>query len=285
MLRPGKSVTRTERRVRVCFVKMRTLLLAAVSLLLCLTALGQSCPAPGQHGGSGAASGPSTLHGNLVFHDELRQWLGLKLDRPTCGQTDIQLIFVDAKAWRSAASFRGCAITLTGTLFYAPTGYFSAEMAVSLPALKPDSSCHPFPVEPDPTTTPIPLDLKRFGASITVDYRGNGHVSVRVWESANKQALQPWEAFVHYHLIQGKHYNLTGAEDVIWFGCRGDFRISDLKQTPQAPNGFIQNEPDSPGTVLQDVHGVNRVEFGCEKTPASPSQARKLPERSKPHNS
>jgi hypothetical protein len=209
------------------------------------------------------ASVASTLHGTLILQGELRKWLGLKLDLPACGQDEIQLVFSDAKDLRSAESFRGCAVSATGKLFDTPTGYYSAEIAISDPLLKADSSCHPLPVEPDPTAAPIPTSLKSFRASITVDYWGKGHVEVRVWRSASNAVLKPWQSFAHY--------GLAGGEDVMWFGCREGFSTKGMTQTPKSPDGFIEGDGDSQSTVLQDMHGVNKVEFACEKKPEGAS--------------
>jgi len=235
---------------------MRPFVLLVFPLFLGSVASGQNCPLT-QERGPGEASAPSTLRGTLVFHDELRQWLGLQLEQQACGEADVQLIFSDAKAWRIAESFRGCAISATAKLFDSPTGYYSAQIAMADPELKPDPSCHPFPIRPDPTSAPIPKDVKSFRASITVDYRGKGHVAVQVWDAASKQPLEPWQAFVHYHL--------TGGTDVMWFGCHADFKIGDMTQAPKSPSGFTQVDENLPGTVLQNVEGVNKVEFSCKK--------------------
>ncbi|SRR6266849_2115384 len=262
----GKRVNQdfdfADESVGVFLWRMRPLVILLAALLLSVAASAQNCPMSDARGPA-EASAASTLHGTLILHDELRKWLGLKLDLPTCGQDEIQLVFPDAKALRSAESFRGCAVSATGKLFDTPTGYYSAEIAISDPLLKPDSSCHPLPVEPDPSAAPIPTGLKSFRASITVDYRGKGHVEVRVWRSTNNAVLKPWQSFVHY--------GLTGGEDVMWFGCRKGFSIKGMTQTPKSPDRFIGGDGDSQSTVLQDMQGVNKVEFACEKKPESAS--------------
>jgi len=254
-------------KVGVSLWKVRPLFIWFLSVFPFLAASAQNCPVRDERGPA-EASTASTLHGTILLHDELRQWLGLKLEQPACGQAEIQLVFSDIKAMRSAETLRGCTASATGNLFDSPTGYYSAEIAISNPKLKTDSSCHPFPVKPDLSIAPIPSNLKSFRASITVDYRGKGHVDVRVWQDANNELLQPWQSFVHYFL--------TGGQDVMWFGCREGFRIRGTTQTPKSPDGFIEDNRDFPGTVLQDMQGVNKVEFACEKEPQSPS-SRKAP--------
>lgn len=243
--------------IGVSLVEMRFLGILAVVLGACLTANAQNCPLLREQGFA-EASAPSALHGALIFHDELRHWLGLMPDQPACGQTEIQLVFKDAESFRRAKSFRGCTITVTGKLYDSPTGYYSADMAIADAELKPDSSCHPLPIEPDVTTAPVPSGLKSYRALITVDYRGKGHVDFRVWENGNKRMLQPSAAFVRY--------NITGGGDVIWFGCREGFNVHTIMQTPQPTDGTITRDEEFSGTVLQDLEGINTVEFGCEKS-------------------
>ena len=240
---------------------MRLLSSLFLSLIPFLTICAQNCPVRGERGPA-EASTASTLHGTIAHHDELREWLGLKLERPACGQDEIQLVFSDMKAQRNAETFQGCAVSVSGKLFDVPTGYYSAEIAISDPTLESDSSCHPFPVKPDPTIVPIPTDLKSFHASITVDYRGRGHTEVRVWRSAKNEVLQPWQSFVYYQL--------TGGQDVLWFSCHDGFSVHGKTQTPKSPNGFA-GDTGAPRTVLQDMRGVNTVEFVCKREPQNAS--------------
>jgi hypothetical protein len=113
---------------------------------------GQTCPGHSEHGLDNAQR-PSVLHGILLVHDEIRKWIGLKLDQPACGQTEVQLVFSKAGAWREAEALRGCIVTATGKLYDSPTGYYSTGIAVSNAALKPDPSCRPSPVREDPRSS------------------------------------------------------------------------------------------------------------------------------------
>ena len=154
-------------------------------LLLCAagTAVAQACP-PKYPLGWREAPDTSILRGTLIHHDELRTWLGLKLDKPACGQTEMELVFGDSMAWRRADSLRGCLIGAVGKLYYSPTGYYSADLALSNARLKPDTSCHPSPVKRDPSTMAILLGVNAYRVSITVDYRGRVTAAVRVRNNA-----------------------------------------------------------------------------------------------------
>jgi hypothetical protein len=236
--------------------QMRTLMVLAAALLVTVTVKAQTCPPQDQEHGLAEASRPSVLHGTLLVHDELRQWLGVKLDRPACGQKEVEIVYSKGEDWRRAETLRGCTLTATGKLYDSPTGYYSADIAISDPTLKPDPSCHAFPVKPDPYAVPIPPSLTEYQVSITVDYRSKGHIDVRVRQSDDKRVLlKPWQAYVNN--------TLTGSMDVIWFDCPNDFRIQGISQTPENPNGMFDDEPT--GTVLQDLKGSNVIKFSCKK--------------------
>ncbi len=234
---------------------MRALIVLAAALLASLAASAQTCPT-----NEGDALQPSALHGKLLLHDELREWLGIKLDRPACGEDEVQLIFPKNEDWRKAETLRGCGVTAIGNLYESPTGYYSANTAISNATLNPDSSCHPFPVRPDSSAVPIPPTVRAYRSSITVDYRGKGHVGVKVWQGHHRRVLlKPWQAYVNY--------SLTGGQDVIWFDCQKDFRIGNITQVPASPDGLLQDVPRQSGAALQDMEGANVIEFTCRKKP------------------
>ena|SRR5712692_136578 len=96
---------------------------------------------------------------------------------------------------------------------------------------------------------------------------GNGHIDVRVWKGEEKPVpLTPWEAYVSY--------NLTGSQDVIWFDCQEGFRIKNITQTPENPNGIFEDAPRLTGTVLQDLNGINVVGFTCQRKRESTQRKR-----------
>ena len=105
----------------------------------------QVCP----DGSYSEAQSASILHGTVSYHDELRQWIGLKLGHSACGQHEIQWVFDSSEGFRKAKTLRTCAVKAIGKLFGGMTGYYSADLAISDPKLEPDSSCHPSPEEPD----------------------------------------------------------------------------------------------------------------------------------------
>lgn len=212
----------------------------------------QSCPDPDTRKPSLAAS---SLHGTLIYHDELRQWLGLRVDKSICGEGEIELTFLEPKDWRQAEALRDCEVTVIGELFYSPTGYYSATMAVTDPVVAPGVTCKPHPVKTDPALSPRKPNIKAFVAEVLVDYRDKGRVAVRVWEGRQKKSdLTPWEAYIHYEL--------TGSHDVMWFGCADGFEIKQISQNPKPKNAPFQDDSSLAGTVLLS-ETLNTVSFLC----------------------
>ncbi len=226
-----------------------------------VVAAGQACP----DGSDLGARSASILHGTISYHDELRQWIGLKLDHPACGQHEIQLVFDSSDGFRKAKALRRCSATAAGKLFEGLTGYYSADLAISGAKLDPASSCHPSPVEPDLSLESIP-PVRKYYASITIDYRGKGHIDVSVWrDSVGRIPAKPWQAYVNYLL--------TGGEDVLWYGCRKGFAVDKIRQTPPNPNGNLEPDANLTGDAGADLDPdhINTIAFECHKQDHSES--------------
>jgi hypothetical protein len=239
---------------------MRAILGFTAILYLASTASAQSCP----DANTGVAAKSSVLQGALTYHDELRSWLGLRLDHPECGENEVQLIFAKPEEQRVAETLQECNVTAIGKLYYGETGYYSAKLAMSIESLRPGASCRPRPLEPDPAKANVPADLRSYQASITVDYRGKGRVTVEVWtDETRRVSLKPWQAYVDYRL--------NGAADVVYFGCREGFEWRDANQIPKSSSG-VSNGSDSnrASALLNDSVSPNVVTFTCEQAKASP---------------
>src|SRR5579862_2624621 len=123
-----------------------------------VAAKAQSCP-PADQRSDGAES--STLHGTLVHFDELREWLGLKLDQPACGEEIVGLVFTVRRA-REVDALRGCGVTVEGKLYAPFSAYYSAPLVIQDADVRPDESCHPQAVQPDPLKVAVPTDLTSY---------------------------------------------------------------------------------------------------------------------------
>jgi hypothetical protein len=225
--------------------------LSVLFSLVSISLLAQACPTAADSETGSDTAHSSVLHGRMVYHNDLRQWLGLRLDKPACGQYEIQLVFNDAAAWSNAEALRSCQVTVIGKIFESPTGYYSAVLAVSEPSLLPDRSCHAFPTKPDLSAAPIASSVHLYHVSITVDYRGKGQVSVHVSDGNRTTPLEPWQAYAHYML--------TGGADVIWFGCRKEFQLEHARGTEILPGD------DDAGASLGNPRGLNTITYSCER--------------------
>lgn len=149
---------------------------------------------------------------------------------------------------------------MIGKLYYSPTGYYSANIAIDDAKLKPNPSCHPFPIRRDPSMTAILKELRIYRACIEVDYGGKSHVTVKVWKDRNPQlSLGPWQAYVDYIL--------TGDRDGVWFGCRKGFEMKDISQLPKSSSGILDLQPGMAGASLQDFNAKNTITFTCQTSP------------------
>ena len=232
--------------------------MGALGIILCLfvslSCVCQSCPT----GDGEDAPKPSTLHGVLRKHDELRQWIGLKLDKPVCGKREVQIIFAhddSSLRYRQADALAGCGVEVTGTLYESPTGYYSASLAVADPEITPAPSCHPKPIEPEPPKVIIPATLRLYEVSITVDYRGKGHADVRVWQDGEQHvALSPWRGYASYWL--------TGGADLLWLHCADGFDVKKARRTPSDKDAVTIDKRLGTAMSLTE-RGVNVVTYQC----------------------
>jgi len=106
-------------------------------------------------------------------------------------------------------------------------------------------------------------NVRTYRASITVDYRGRGHVTVKVWNpDAPGKSLKPWQAYVDYML--------TGRGDTIRFSCHDRrFHIREASQSPGSSGGILYDTLGHAGASLGDPAGTNTITFACYALPTS----------------
>ena len=103
-------------------------------------AFAQQCPKENP-AGPAVESETVTLSGRIVYHDEIRKWIELHLEKPSCVVDSVQLLAggggafeVDEGNFRSLEVFRGCTASVTGQLGLPGTGYYSADLYLSVPS-------------------------------------------------------------------------------------------------------------------------------------------------------
>ncbi len=136
----------------------------AIALLLFTTparVLPQPCP-QAKPEGPFVASEVLTLEGQLVFHDGIRQWFELKLDRPQCEQGSTVLVRGD-KDREPLEALRACRVRSRGEMAISGTGYYSLATYQFVDEITPVGNCVrqlPFPTIP---RTSLPLQSVDIG--------------------------------------------------------------------------------------------------------------------------
>jgi hypothetical protein len=127
-------------------MRLKTLSCVLLTFLVCLGLASWTVPAVGQECPEASAtraatpSQPRTLEGLLIFHDGIRKWFELKLDRPQCGQTSVQLVRGEHD-WTPLQVLRGCRVRSRGAMDFSPTGYYSLDTYQSVDEIEPVGRC------------------------------------------------------------------------------------------------------------------------------------------------
>lgn len=196
-------------------------------------AFAQECPLESSTGPS-TASKVRTLEGQLIFHNNIRGWFELKLDRAECGHPSIQLLQFNEKV-KVLERFRGCRIRSTGTIDFSPTGYYSADLFQDVEKVEPVGKClvqQPFP---DYSSAKPDKQVRAYTVDMHIDYRPGDHPVEFHVKSGGKE-LRPWQAYASYMLTGGF---------VLYGHCAEGFVIDKVYGTPTAhPMHFA--EPRTP---------------------------------------
>jgi hypothetical protein len=198
-------------------------------------ALAQECPRPASATKASEPSEIRNLEGTLVFHDSIRRWFELKLDRPQCGQASIELMRQDY-GWIPLQVLRGCRVRSSGIIDFSFTNYLSLDTYQDVDEIEAVGPCQrqmPFPdystAKPDPA-------IRKYRVEMFVDYRPGDHpIIFHIW--SGKKELRPWQAYASYML--------TGAF-VLYGFCGEGFGADTVFGTPQA-------HPSLPGAAEGSV--------------------------------
>jgi hypothetical protein len=224
-----------------------------ICILLILATLGscalfaQSCPS--SDGKSFDAPQLSVLHGTIKYHPGTRPWLGLVLEKPVCGASEIELAFGRRDGWSRAKQMDHCSVTVKGVISESVTVYYSADLNIFNPVITADSDCRLLPADPDYEKMTIPDSVKSYEVTVFTDIRENKPLRGEV--SASGQRLEPWRAYVEIFLNGEEDLNLS---------CRKGFRLISFKSTKGTSELFDPNtarlnaEDGSPGSLTIVCH-------------------------------
>jgi hypothetical protein len=182
-----------------------------LAIILILVALGagtlfaQSCPS--SDGKDIDAPQASVLRGTIKFHPGPRPWIGLVLQKPACGTSEIQLAFSTGERWHRIKQMDRCSVTVKGVIIESPTAYYSADLNIFDGTATPDPECKLLPHDPNYSKLTIPDSIKSYEATIFTDIRGNKPLRGEV--SSSRRRLEPWQAYVETLLNGEKDLNLS----------------------------------------------------------------------------
>lgn len=196
----------------------------ALVFAICLAneALGQECPRAGPPWPN-SPSRARTLEGRLVYHDGMRQWLELKLDKPQCGQRSVQLTKIKNRSVPTE-TLRGCRVRSTGAIDFSPTGYYSLDTYQDVQEIEPIGACsRQPPFRPDTAAKPDEL-IQTYRVEMHINYRPGDHPIVfHVWDRTRE--LRPWQAYADYWMTGGF---------VLYGLCSKGFVVDKVFGTPEA---------------------------------------------------
>jgi hypothetical protein len=208
---------------------MRGAIFALVAIVITAsTAGGQQCPQSSITGPS-TASEVRALEGRLIFHDAIRKWFELKLDKPQCGQTSVELVRASLDDWAPLEVLRGCRVRSSGTIDLSGTGYYSLETFQDVEEIESIGPCEMQLPLPDYSAAKPEKTVLKYRVDMHVNYERGDH-PIEFHVSSGGSELEPWQAYASYILTGG--YVLYGL-------CGDGFVVDKVFGTPEAkPSHF-----------------------------------------------
>jgi hypothetical protein len=217
----------------MCYIgDMRCWLMALAASSL----VGQACPKSSDTGPS-VPSSSRNLEGQLIYHDGIRKWFELKLDKPECGEPSIQLVQNEPAA-TPIQILRGCRVKSQGAIYFSSTGYYSLAMYQLVEAVEPLGDCERKARFADYSAVKPDKTIRVYRVDMHVNYEPGDHpVAFRV-TSVGKE-LRPWQAYASYWLTGGF---------VLYGRCGGGFVVDTVFGT-HAARPTHSDEPRSSGDM------------------------------------
>jgi hypothetical protein len=234
-------------------------LIAVASLLFVCAALparGQQCPKEVKDGPS-EPSEARTLEGQIIYHDGIRKWFELKLDRPECGQPSIELVQLDdalaTSSEPSLETLRGCRVRTKGVLDVPSTGYYSLDLYQAVDQIEPLDECTKKLPFPDYSKVKPNKSVRRYRVEMMVDYEPGDHpIQFRV--TSGGKELHPWQAYASYLLTGGF---------VLWGDCADGFAVDKAFGTHEATPQVIGNAAFDPESAAAAGKKILHLGYTC----------------------
>jgi hypothetical protein len=238
--------------------------LIAVALLLFICAAlpfrGQQCPMENSNGPS-HPSETRTLEGQLIYHDGIRKWFELKLDRPECGRESVELVQGDgafAPGYPASLEIlRGCHVRTKGVLDLPGTGYYSLGLYQAANEIVPVGECMKQPPFPDYSKAKPDKSIRSYRVEMTIDYeQGDQPIFFRV--TSRGKELKPWQAYASYLLTGGF---------VLWGDCADGYAVDKAFGTPEAKPQVIDRAAFDPESAAAAGKKKLHLGYTCIRVP------------------
>ena len=216
----------------------RSLLACVLLASAALSAAGQTCPVSSTPTRPDSASEVRELEGHLLFHNDRRQWFELRLGKPQCGQTSIEVNLIQDST--HIEIFRGCRVRSGGELQYRSTGYIHTEIYQNLQTIEPIGKCERKPAFPDYSNAKPDSGIREYRVDMIFNNKQNRPIVLRV-TSAGKQ-LQPWQAYASYFF--------NGPADILYGYCGEGFATDRVFGTPEADPSHTDPEEEDDSAVF-----------------------------------
>ncbi len=202
----------------------------------------------------------ATLEGQLIYHDGMRKWFELKLDKPLCGQPSVELfpgrsLFYSGRP-SALETFRGCRIRTDGSLGGAASGYYTLDVNQMVGEIESTGKCTRQPPLPDYSKVKPDKSVRKFRVEMTVDYEQEDRpIYFRV--TSEGKELHPWQAYASYFLTGGY---------VLYCQCAKGFMVDQVFGDPVAGPQHLEARGDPFDPAM----------FGPPEGPAGESYKKKL---------
>jgi hypothetical protein len=233
--REGLQMAMSDNRIHRGRVMRAAAAIAIMLILMCFgsPAFAQQCPAVSRSGAD-APSEVQTSTGRLVYHDDIRKWFELKLDKPKCGEHSLQLV-PSGGNWTLLETLRGCRVQTAGRISYSPTGYYSLDLYQDANPIRPIGNCLRKRALPDFSMARPDPNVRAYTVEMHVNYGPGDHPIIFHVRSAGRE-LKPWQAYASYMLTGGF---------VLYGFCAEGFVVDKVFGTPAARPGHF-DDPRTP---------------------------------------
>jgi hypothetical protein len=236
-------------------------LIAVASLLFVCAALparGQQCPKQNPNGPN-APSETRKLEGQLIYHDGIRKWFELKLNRPECGQESVELVQGDgafAPGYRASLEIlRGCRVHTNGVLDLPSTGYYSLSLYQAVDEIEPVGECMKQPPSPDYSKAKPDKSVRSYRVEMTIDYE-KADTPIFFHVTSRGRELTPWQAYASYFLTGGF---------VLYGDCADGFVVIKAFGTREAMPQVIENAAFDPESAAAAGKKILHLGYTCTR--------------------